>query len=327
MQVELPPTPVYSGPTLFWAERVQAAETLGQVPPATFRERIDHQPIVPGFSVAVIHSLATRDVVATIHDSFEFPALHLRLVVQGRDLMRVAGLPSSFEVSADRYAFYAPAERLATVQNAPGQLETQVTVSLSRERVEDILGPCQLAKPFLALMAGNGTHGRGVNPQASASMLRLAWDIIASPLTGDLRRLSLSGKAVDLLACVAADLMGGAEDHSRAGGERQAALHARELLESTLAAPPSLLELGRVVGLSPRALGGAFQSTFGRSVAEYVYEARMLLAREKLEQTFIPVKQLAAEVGYGHVSNFTAAFTRRFGAAPAAFRRRGLSVR
>ena len=55
--------------------------------------------------------------------------------------------------------------------------------------------------------------------------------------------------------------------------------------------------------------------------SEYLTAHRLKRAKELLETTGLPVLQVAADVGYGSVSQFGQAFRRQYGVSPAQYRR------
>lgn len=54
----------------------------------------------------------------------------------------------------------------------------------------------------------------------------------------------------------------------------------------------------------------------GKSFLQYVIEIRMKYARQMLEQTDVPVKQIAREVGYENISHFYHLFEKYYGRTP-----------
>jgi AraC-like DNA-binding protein len=56
-------------------------------------------------------------------------------------------------------------------------------------------------------------------------------------------------------------------------------------------------------------------------VYEVLRDERLEHARIAIEMGGLSVKDIASRVGYNHVSNFTSAFTRRYGSPPQRFRR------
>jgi AraC-like DNA-binding protein len=91
---------------------------------------------------------------------------------------------------------------------------------------------------------------------------------------------------------------------------------ARDILVQNLADPPSLTTLARMVGVNRNKLNAGFRQRFDASVGAYLNAARMVRARELLEQAGLSVTETAFEVGYEFPSNFSTAFKRHFGYAP-----------
>lgn len=81
--------------------------------------------------------------------------------------------------------------------------------------------------------------------------------------------------------------------------------------------------MARESGLSRSAFADRFRTIVGQPPLQYVTEIRMQKASELLETTNIPVKRIAALVGYESVSAFSSAFKRRFGTPPIAVRPKG----
>ena len=214
---------------------------------------------------------------------------------------------------------YAVGSGEFSVSRSPGSPERLLLAFLSPTFIETTLGPCGLEGPFLSLLRG----GEVLGPSTSAAMRRIAVDLLSAPYLGDLQRLFVLGKTMELLAACASDLRGeGAKGIPTMSFSRRQAHAARDILAVRLATPPSLPALAAELGTSVRALTEGFRQEFGQSIGEHVAEARLLLARERLEFTAQPIKQVAAEAGYAFVNNFSAAFARRFGEPPARFRSR-----
>ena len=84
---------------------------------------------------------------------------------------------------------------------------------------------------------------------------------------------------------------------------------------------PTLLEIASLFGRSAQLLNEDFLAEYGHSIYGFMQERRMQQAHEAILRTDIPLKQLAERMGYTHVSNFSAAFKRRFGYAPGTLRK------
>lgn len=90
-------------------------------------------------------------------------------------------------------------------------------------------------------------------------------------------------------------------------------------------AMPTLLELASMFGRSAQLLNDDFAAEYGESIYCFMQERRMQQAHEAILKTDIALKQLSERMGYTHVSNFSAAFKRRFGYAPGSLRKSGKS--
>jgi AraC family transcriptional regulator of arabinose operon len=85
-------------------------------------------------------------------------------------------------------------------------------------------------------------------------------------------------------------------------------------------------EIAAQVHVSTRHLTRLFTEYAGTSPAAYIEHARMDRARALLKDTALPIKAIAAQVGYPDVHHFTRAFCRRHNLAPAAFRKSGNKI-
>ncbi len=100
----------------------------------------------------------------------------------------------------------------------------------------------------------------------------------------------------------------------RAACERAARV--RTILSERLAAPPTLEELGRLVGCSPFYLSRQFSEATGLTIQQFLRQARLEQAAELLRAGKHNVTEAALEVGYSSLSHFTVAFRERFGCCP-----------
>jgi AraC-like DNA-binding protein len=91
-------------------------------------------------------------------------------------------------------------------------------------------------------------------------------------------------------------------------------------VQDNLDRPLPVEELARHAHLSPRQLSRLFAVHVGQSPAGYIERTRLDHAAALLVRTDLPIKRIAAEVGYGDVAGFTRAFARRLGTPPGRFR-------
>jgi AraC-like DNA-binding protein len=97
-------------------------------------------------------------------------------------------------------------------------------------------------------------------------------------------------------------------------GRAVAAMHERPDHDFTLA------ELAEVAGMSRTVFAARFAETLAQPPIEFLKTLRLQRAAQLLARTDLPVKMVAAQVGYSSRSSFTRAFFACHGAAPKAFR-------
>jgi AraC-like DNA-binding protein len=90
----------------------------------------------------------------------------------------------------------------------------------------------------------------------------------------------------------------------------------REILGERLTDPPSLEELGRLVGCSPFYLSRQFSEATGLTIQQFLRQARLERAAELLRAGKHNVTEAALEVGYNSLSHFTVAFREMYGCCP-----------
>ena len=106
-------------------------------------------------------------------------------------------------------------------------------------------------------------------------------------------------------------------DRAAAGPVRLALRYISDNLDR----PLRIEEVARHVNLSPRHLSRLLHRYAGTTFTAYVMQARMDRARNLLRRTDLPVKEVAARVGFRNVHHFTATFALHTGSPPAAFRK------
>jgi transcriptional regulator GlxA family with amidase domain len=82
----------------------------------------------------------------------------------------------------------------------------------------------------------------------------------------------------------------------------------------------TLTELASIAGMSRTVFAARFARALARPPIDFLKGIRLSRAANLLTRTDLPVKAIAARVGYASRSSFTRAFTAQHGAAPKAFR-------
>lgn len=87
--------------------------------------------------------------------------------------------------------------------------------------------------------------------------------------------------------------------------------------------PLEIDQLAILAAMSRRNLTRTFKRKYGLSLKELQIRLRMNAASLMLKTTNMQIQQIAAEVGYGDLYQFTAAFTLRNSMSPTAYRLKG----
>ncbi|EHS57173.1 transcriptional regulator, arac [Paenibacillus sp. Aloe-11] len=95
----------------------------------------------------------------------------------------------------------------------------------------------------------------------------------------------------------------------------------RQILESSMIDPPSLIALSRKVGLNDFKLKKGFKACFGTTVFEYLRQIRLDYAMKLLRSQESNVTEAAMAVGYSNVSAFSEQFFREYGVKPSAIKK------
>jgi AraC family transcriptional regulator len=102
--------------------------------------------------------------------------------------------------------------------------------------------------------------------------------------------------------------------------------HLLEFIREHLSEPLSLDTLAQQVGFSPYHFARLFRQAMGASLHQFVLRQRLQRAQQLLEQTELPLAQVALACGFAHQSHLTKMFKEQVGCTPRAYRRGGTSA-
>lgn len=89
----------------------------------------------------------------------------------------------------------------------------------------------------------------------------------------------------------------------------------KQIIESNIKNPSSLMELAKRCGLNDFKLKKGFKEVYGYTVYGYLAELRMEKAKQMLQNN-LTVSEVADAVGYKNAHHFTVAFKKRYGVLP-----------
>jgi AraC family transcriptional regulator, transcriptional activator of the genes for pyochelin and ferripyochelin receptors len=150
--------------------------------------------------------------------------------------------------------------------------------------------------------------------------------IIHHRYTGDLQRLFLLSKSIELLVCCAESCEQAGKTQTqtqilKSNTDKEKILAARDLVNARIDSPPSLTEIARSIGLNEYKLKRGFKETFQTTVFGYLTAQRLQLARRYLLDTRKTAAEIAFELGYCTPQHFNNAFKKHFGHTPDSVRK------
>jgi AraC-like DNA-binding protein len=221
-------------------------------------------------------------------------------------------------IDATRTLAFHPADKRARYLVDAGQRLRIAGYRISRDRLSGMFGH-QVPAPFLRLIEPQHGATHLAEVRTTNLMRRTAQAIFTSGMSGSLRAAYVEGAILQLLALqahgVGADL-GEARNVSMDSVARRKILEARERLLADIRNPPTLHALAAGSGVSEKMLNAGFRALFGATVFETLRNERLEHARLILALEDVPLKLVAARVGYRHASNFITAFAARYGETP-----------
>lgn len=126
---------------------------------------------------------------------------------------------------------------------------------------------------------------------------------------------------------VAFELAGAALRLAGRAGRKGASAHHHGRMTEVLrymaehsAAPHKLVGLARMARMSPYHFLRSFKATTGVTPHQWLLRTRLRKAAEQLATTALPITNVALDVGFADLSNFTRSFHAEFGASPRQYR-------
>jgi AraC-like DNA-binding protein len=117
------------------------------------------------------------------------------------------------------------------------------------------------------------------------------------------------------------------KEHEGAGEEAGSLVsRVKHIVRMGYASPLRVSAIAAQVGVSPEHLSRHFHKTTGETLAEYIAVCRLRSARVMLQNTALPIKQIAAECGFTSVHYFSSRFKKYYAHTPGEMRRRGFAA-
>ncbi|MDC9613284.1 AraC family transcriptional regulator [Xenorhabdus khoisanae] len=129
-------------------------------------------------------------------------------------------------------------------------------------------------------------------------------------LSGNVRKVYLKAKALEILACVTAQIYD-CQYNMINGLQRRAVYNAIKIINSDYNYPWTIKSLSKAVGLNERKLKEGFRAVVFRTFHQYLENVRMTTAEDLLKKG-MSVIEVAAAVGYSSPSHFSKRFRQHY---------------
>ena len=110
-------------------------------------------------------------------------------------------------------------------------------------------------------------------------------------------------------------------DHHRGSQVRSLAGQLKRLIDEDEAWLRSIEAMSRECGFSVDHMRLQFEREFGLNPHAYRHRRRLQIAMQLLENTLLPIKDIAARLGFRHMSHLCMAYRKAFGVSPGASRK------
>jgi AraC-type DNA-binding domain-containing proteins len=279
------------------------------------RAHFEKVPLAPGRSFRVEERRLVRfDAPWHFH-----PEIELTLIVEGRG-RRFVG---------DSIEPFAAGDLVLLGPNLPHFWHSDTSQRRARAHsvvvqfLPDFMGPDLWTRPEFALVrrllnrAAQGLHFRGAGAVEAARCLR------GLPAQNGLRAVLSLWDVLDRLSTLRT-----ARPLARSGYAPHLDSRAEERLARVYTflmqhhpEPLTLPQIARVAAMTPAGFSRYFKRTSGRNVSDVLNDLRIDHAARLLRETPHGIARIAAEAGYGTLSNFNRRFRERFHLSPREYRR------
>ena len=257
--------------------------------------------------------------------SFHPESLEICLNLDGNGIIEASG--GRLELKPRTYGFYTtgPQDGNGSALKAarlPGEKHKFLTVEIAFHFIRDQIGNSTGSlHPIVRRIVegGNAECAVGAQDRLSTRHQKLLDNLKAPPVLAPAQELWYRSKAIEVISEL---LFENPEENQTLFCIRQQRLaqerveKVKAILESRLADPPSLEELGKMVGCSHYYLSRTFSKEMSMTISQYLRQIRIEKAAELLSSGKFNVTEVALEVGYSSLSHFSHAFQQLTGCCP-----------
>ena len=241
------------------------------------------------------------------------------------DGIRRISIPGQYDVELRRPTFFAYVQQVGTRKISTwndGESETSLGLGFNPKSPPDVVRQAATQIDWLQdLLLSQGAGFERVELPLTPDMELTARSMVAPKLHRSLLRSYMSAKAEELFCLTFETMIRLKNDTESADNDLQAkAARARRIIEGETCGKVPVETIASMLDVSQRVLAQAFQQKYGVSIHKFGAMVRMSHSEYLLRSTKMPLKQIAFEAGYNHVSNFCIAFKRQYGVTPSSIR-------
>jgi AraC-like DNA-binding protein len=291
---------------------------------APFGKMIFHELKGGGFTIVYSHYICDRSV--TLEARSNAPVTEFQLACKNNAHFHRAGLGEVYMLEKQFNLFHTPYWETSCDLHEGNEYATLV-ITFEIAYLEKLAPHFPFLDVFLqqveeqtpALLSD-------IYNYANIQMMGIAHDILYGDFSAQVKNLYVEAKVIELLI-QALDKVG--HFHSNTAArivlrpyDIERIKEAAELLIQNMDNPLTIVELAHRVGLNDYKLKKGFKQIYGTTIFNYFMSARMERAKSLLEETNIPIMDIAYQTGYRNISNFITAFRKNFGGSPGSLRKR-----
>jgi AraC-like DNA-binding protein len=291
---------------------------------APFGKMIFHELKGGGFTIVYSHYIVEKDVTLEAH--LDSPILEFQLACKNNVSFTRKGLGEVYMLEKQFNLFYTPTWDTACDLKSGLEYSTLV-ITFDAHYLDKLAPHFPFLEAFLQhVRAGCPAILSDIYNYANIQMMGIAHDILYGDFSEKVKNLYVEAKVMELLI-QALDKVGHFHNNTAARivlrpYDIERIKEAAELLIQNMDNPLTIVELAHRVGLNDYKLKKGFKQIYGTTIFNYFMSARMERAKSLLEETNIPIMDIAYMTGYRNISNFITAFRKNFGGSPGSLRKR-----